>query len=90
MNAEGHGDEQRAQAEREGDVAPPIDAAGAMVADFAQAAKGPERTEDADRHVHPEDGAPIEDRQDAAGDQPEKLSRKPGDLVYPEREAALI
>ena len=74
----------------EGDVAPPVDAAGLPFAVVTQLAVGPHRSEDPDRHVDPEHRAPIEGREQAAGRQADELAGERGDLVDAEREAALI
>src|SRR6202020_501560 len=58
LDAVGDGDQDGAQADGEGDVAPPVDPAGVPLTVVAQLAVGPEGPEDADGHVHPEHRPP--------------------------------
>ena len=74
LDAVGDADQDRAQAEGEGDVAPPVDPAAVPLAVVAQPAVGPHGAEDADRHVDPEHRPPVQRRQQAAGDQADELA----------------
>ena len=82
------GDQDRAQPDGEGDVAPPVDAPAVTLAVVAQLAVGPDRAEDADGDVDPEHRTPVPCRQQTARDQPDELAGQGGHLVEAEREAA--
>ena len=90
VNAGGDGDQNGAQAEREGDVAPPIDGNSLLVSGVAQFAIRPDRAEDADRHVEPEHRAPVDGREQAARHQADELAGQGCDLIEAERQTALV
>jgi hypothetical protein len=90
LNAVGDGDQHRAQADGEGDVAPPVDARGVALAVVAQLQVCPDGAVDADRHVDPEHPAPVDGGQQATRDQPDEHAGQARDLVRAEREATLL
>ena len=90
MHAIGGADEHGPEADGESDVAPPVDTAAMALAVVAQFAVGPERAEDADRHVDPEDGPPVDGSEDASGGQPDELPGEGGDLIDAQCQAALL
>ena len=82
-------DQDRAQAQGEGDVAPPVHARGMPLPHLLEPQVGPHRAEHADGHVDPEDQAPVDGGQQAPGDQADELAGQRGDLVGAQRETAL-
>ena len=81
--------QQHGQAHAEKHCAGPIEASGSLDADFTQRAETPHRPAHAQRYADPEDCAPIPFRQQSADQQTQKLAGDGGDLVDPQRHAAL-
>jgi hypothetical protein len=75
LNAVRDGDQDRAQADGERCVAPPVDASGMARAGVAKFQIRPDGSEKTDGHVHPEHRAPVDRGQQPSGDQPDELSR---------------
>ncbi len=89
LDAVGDRGEQRGQADGEGDVAPPVDAARAADAGLAQRAVGPDGADHADRHVHPEDGPPVPLGEQSAEHEPDEGAGDRGHHVDAQGHAAL-
>ena len=89
LDAVGDADEHRDQADREGDVAPPVHAGGAAFAGVAQLEVGPDRAEHAERHGHEEHQVPVDGAEQAADHQPEERAGDRGDAVDAQRRPAL-
>ena len=87
LDALGDADQDRPQADREGDVAPPVDPARVPLAVVAELAVGPQRAEHPDGHVDPEHRPPVDRGQQAAGHQADEHAGQPGHLVGAQREA---
>ena len=90
LDAHGDADQDGAQADREGDVAPPVDPARVPLAVVPELAVGPQRAEHAHWHVDPEHRPPVDRGQQAAGHQADELAGQPGHLVGAQREAAPV
>jgi hypothetical protein len=90
LEAVGDGDEDGAEADGEGDVAPPVDTAAVSFRGVTQHAVGPQRSEHTNGHVDPEHRTPIQNRQQTSRDQADELPGDGRDLIDAERKAALI
>jgi hypothetical protein len=90
LEAVGDGDEDGAEADGEGDVAPPVDPAAVSFTGVTQHAVGPHRSEHTDGHVDPEHRTPIQNRQQTSRDQADELPGDGRDLIDAQRQAALI
>jgi hypothetical protein len=64
--------------------------AGRPLAELVEAAVGPERAEDAERHRHQEHQVPLHRAEQGAQDEADELAADPGDLVQAERHPAVI
>ena len=90
LDAIGDGRQQAGRADREQDVARPVDLRALGGGDLPQAAVGPDGAPDADRDVDPEHRAPVPGGQQAAEQQADELARDAGDLVDAKRHPALV
>ncbi len=82
--------EHRRKSYGEGDVAPPVDARLHPASVVFQALVRPDRADDADRNRDPEHQAPVDDREQTAGDESDERAGDRRDLVDADREAALF
>ena len=90
LDAVGDRGQQRPGAEREGEVARPVDPGPPGDGELAQAPVRPHRAERADRHADPEHRAPVPQGEQPAEQQPDELPGDPGDLVDPQCHAPLM
>ena len=83
-------DEQRRESDGEGEVAPPVDLGGRANAVVAQALVAPDGADDAKGHRDPKDEAPVDDREQSAGDETDERAADRRDLVDAHGETALV
>src|SRR5207344_2708629 len=90
LDAVGDADQDADQADREGDVAQPVDPGLGPDPDLAEAQVGPDGAADPDRHRDQEDQPPVHRGEHTAQDEPDEGPGDTGHLVDPHRRAALV
>jgi hypothetical protein len=89
-DAVGDRDHHQDEAEREGEVAPPVDRGAPGLAQLLQLQVGPDGAEEPDRDRDQEDEAPVHRSQQAAEDEADEHAADADDVVDAERHAALV
>ena len=90
LDAVGDADEDRDQADREGQVAPPVHLGVPALAEVMQFQVRPDGADDTERHRHQEDEVPLDGCEDTADEQTEERPGDGGHTVDAHGQAALV
>ena len=90
LDAVGDADEHHDEADAEGDVAPPVDPGGQALAGLPQLEVRPHGAEEAERHVDPEDQAPVGISEKATDNEADERPGRRRDHADPHGQAPLV